>query len=67
MEKRRLIVWKNILSTQPIYRKYFQVAGLSIEVRSDIPFKSDTFASKFDHFEINKSYEDNVVKIMIDV
>ncbi len=49
------------MSTQPIYRKYFQVAGLSIEVRSDIPFKSDTFASKFDHFEINKSYEDNVV------
>ncbi len=42
-------------------RKYFQIAGISIEVNSDLPLGGETFASKFDFFEVDGSLEDNVV------
>lgn len=32
------------------HRRFFEVGGISIEVRSDIPFQEDTFAAKFELF-----------------
>lgn len=43
------------------HTKYFKIAGLSIEVRSDLPFNKNTFASKFDTFEVKSPFEDNII------
>jgi len=42
-------------------KKYFHVAGMTIEVRSDLPFNKNTFASKFDAFETSGPLEENIV------
>lgn len=41
--------------------KYFHIAGMSIEVRSDLPFNGSTFAPKFEHFETSGPLEENIV------
>jgi len=40
---------------------FFQIAGMSIEVQSDLPFSNTTFSPKFKHFEINSPLEENIV------
>lgn len=42
-------------------KKYFKTAEISIEVQSDLPFNSETFAPKFDTFETSGPLEENIV------
>lgn len=49
------------MDSKKIHTEYFQVAGISIEVKSDLPIKSTTFASKFGFFAIPGPLEENVV------
>ncbi len=49
------------MSETATYTRIFGLAGLSIEVKSDLPFNSDTFASKFDMFETSSPLEENIV------
>ena len=49
------------LYVKHFHEKIFQVGGVSLEVKSDLPITRTTFASKFDSFEIPWPLEDNVV------
>lgn len=40
------------------HRRYFKIAGITIQVECDLPFESTTFHSRFKHFEVNKPGED---------
>ncbi|MFH1441168.1 MAG: radical SAM protein [Candidatus Omnitrophota bacterium] len=40
------------------HRRYFKIAGITIQVESDLPFKPDTFHSRFKHFEVSKPGKD---------
>jgi len=44
-----------------VSKMFFQIAGMSIEVRSDLPFTDDTFSPKFEAFQINRPLEENIV------
>lgn len=44
-------------------RRYFQLAEMVIQVDSDLPFKKDTFAKKFDFFITAKSEGDRQIYI----
>lgn len=41
--------------------KFFQIAGMSVEVQSDLPFTDKTFSSKFKAFQINGPLSENIV------
>lgn len=45
------------------YSKFFEVAGLTIEVNSELKFEENTFADKFDLFlsKDQKAGKDNIV------
>jgi hypothetical protein len=47
--------------SKKIASRFFQVAGLSIQVNSDLLFQENTFAPRFDSFEINRPLEENIV------
>lgn len=42
-------------------RKFYRTAGITFEVRSDLPISEDTFDRKFKVFEVDGPGEDNVV------
>ncbi|WP_321492455.1 hypothetical protein [uncultured Desulfobacter sp.] len=44
-----------------MYKKFFHIANMSIEVQSDLPFSATTFSPKFKAFEINTPLEENIV------
>ncbi len=44
-----------------VHRKYFEVAGITIEVRSDLPVTEETFHPKLKTFEVDGPGEDTVV------
>ncbi len=41
-----------------MYRKYFHLAGMTLQVDSELPFRVDTFAPKFDLFAIDAPGDD---------
>ena len=43
------------------HKRYFRIAGISVEVVSDLPFSSNTFDPKFDAFRIDGPGKDLVV------
>ena len=47
-------LWKN-------HRKYYQIAGITIQVDSDLPITDSTFHPKFKSFEANGPGEDNII------
>ncbi len=49
------------MSKEIWHKKYFNVAGISIEVASELPFERDTFAPKFDVFETDGPLQENIV------
>jgi len=42
------------------HRRYFKIADMTIQVESDLPFKSDTFDPKFKHFETSGPGKDTI-------
>lgn len=42
-------------------KRFFQIAGMSIEVQSDLPFSDTTFSPKFKAFEIGAPLAENIV------
>lgn len=44
-----------------MYSKYYQVAGITVEVRSGIPIAANTFHPKFKQFEVGGKGDDNVL------
>lgn len=44
-----------------MHTKYFKIAGMSIQVSSDLPLSDTTFHPKFDAFEINRPFDDNLI------
>lgn len=42
-------------------KKFFQIAGMSIEVQSDLPFTDKTFSPKFKAFQIDGPLKENIV------
>ena len=40
--------------------RYYKIAGITIQVTADFPITRDTFASKFDGFQVDGPGEDNV-------
>ena len=42
-------------------KKFFQIADMSIEVKSDLPFSESTFSPKFHAFEIDSPLKENIV------
>jgi MoaA/NifB/PqqE/SkfB family radical SAM enzyme len=45
---------------QASHRRYFQTAGITIRLESDLPFAEDTFAPKFERFAVDGPGEDTV-------
>jgi MoaA/NifB/PqqE/SkfB family radical SAM enzyme len=43
------------------HRRFFQIAGITIQVDSDLPFGPETFNKKFASFQVQGPGEDNVV------
>lgn len=43
------------------YRRYFQIAGITIRLESDLPFKATTFSPKFEAFETSSPGEDTIL------
>ena len=43
-------------------RRYYQIAGITIQVDSELPIKDDTFVPKINKFQVNKPGED-IIKI----
>jgi radical SAM protein with 4Fe4S-binding SPASM domain len=43
------------------HRRFFQIAGITIQVDSDLPFGPETFNKKFASFQVQGPDEDNVV------
>jgi radical SAM protein with 4Fe4S-binding SPASM domain len=43
------------------HRRFFQIAGITIQVDSDLPFSPETFNKKFASFRVQVPGEDNVV------
>ena len=41
--------------------RFFNIAGLTIQVQADLPFSSESFASKFDKFKVEKPGDDIVL------
>jgi hypothetical protein len=41
--------------------RFFKIAGLTIQVQADLPFSSESFASKFDKFKVDKPGDDLVL------
>lgn len=46
--------WKNQ------HRRYFQIAGITIRVDSDLPIRNFTFHPKFKHFQVDGPGKDNI-------
>lgn len=46
---------------QNIFHTNYNIAGIALEVRSDLPLKADTFAPKFAAFENGGQAEDKIV------
>lgn len=42
------------------HRRYFKIAGITIQIESDLPIKDSTFHPKFKLFEVNGPGEDNI-------
>ena len=45
---------------QKKHRRYFKIAGVTIQVDSDLPFGAATFHPKFKHFEVKGPGEDTI-------
>lgn len=43
------------------FRKYFQIAGFTLQIDSDMPFAANTLQRKFKSFEVEKPREDNIL------
>ena len=43
------------------YRKYYRIAGITIQLESDVPITENTFRPKFKHFEVSGPGKDTVV------
>jgi hypothetical protein len=43
------------------HRRYYQIAGITIQLESDLPFKDNTFSPKFESFETSLPGEDRIV------
>jgi hypothetical protein len=48
------------VKSEMIHKKYYDVAGISVEVISDLPFDDNTYASKFNCFEIPGPKPENI-------
>ena len=48
------------MGEENFHRKFFQVAEITIEVRSDLPFREDTFSPAINMFEVKTPGKDNV-------
>ncbi len=44
-----------------MYTRYYQTGGLTFEVNSELPLKSDSFLPKFKQFEVPGSGKDNII------
>ena len=42
-------------------RRFFDIAGVTVQVESDIPFGETTFEPKFDAFEVDAPGNDTIV------
>jgi hypothetical protein len=43
------------------YRRYYEIAGVTVEVRSDLPISDQTFADKFRCFEVDGPGPDSIL------
>jgi hypothetical protein len=43
------------------HRRYYQIAGVTVQVDSDLPITDTTFHPKFKHFEVDGPGEDNII------
>lgn len=41
--------------------RYYQIGGFTMELNSDLPFRSDTFNPQINQFEVKKAGKDNIV------
>ena len=42
------------------HRRYYEIAGVTVQVESDLPFTETTFDAKFDQFRVDRPGEDTV-------
>lgn len=42
------------------HRRFYQIAGITIQLESDLPFKENTFSPKFESFETSSPGEDTI-------
>jgi hypothetical protein len=47
-------------ATRKVFTRNYQIAGITIQVISDLPFTNNTFASKFDDFRVPTPGEDRI-------
>ena len=45
----------------PACRRVYQLAGMTVQVESDIPFTDETFTHKFKAFEVDSPADDNIL------
>lgn len=55
-EKKRLMLYK-----QKRFQRFYQIAGITVQVQSDLPIAEDTFGEKFKSFEINQPGEEKIL------
>ena len=44
-----------------MYTRYYQTGGFTLEINSELPFKTDTFHPKFRPFEVDGKGRDNII------